>query len=116
MKRMIITSSSASGSAKLPKEYQKWYHLASRDEVEEAGVDYDDMTAEMNEMAAAYGAKVVGYALADDEYYDGLADNGLDFLTIIQEDTGRTLAGIFVHDRFSPASLDEIKMCVGDDE
>ena len=111
MKRMIVASRMDSS---IPQGLGEFYDRVSLEDIVDSGYlpsmeDATEFMQDQDEMAKAYGAHVIGYLLAKEEYEDVLSDNGEEFLTVVEEDeTGREIAGAFVGDRLIPTSRDHI--------
>lgn len=116
MKRMLVTASES--LTKVPSEYAKWYRVQSFSEIEdEMGAENaQEYLDDQKEMLQAYDSEILGFVTAKDKYYDALSENGLDHAVVIKESNGTVFTGFFVHDSFIPLSIDEIEMCIGDDE
>lgn len=70
----------------------------------EYDIPVDEMIAEQEELCEPYGT-LAGFGVAKDEYYDALAADGEEFVTVVREDGGGLTFGTFVHDRLCPPSL-----------
>ena len=116
MKRMIVTASkkTVNASTSLPNGLDEFYNFVTLQDIVDEGLlpsmeDAQEFEDEQNEMASAYGGHIIGYALAKEEYEDRLSNDGMEFLSVVEEnDTGRQIPGIFVNGRLYPADPSEI--------
>lgn len=113
---MIVTASkkAANASTSLPNGLDEFYNFVTLQDIVDEGLLPDmeyaqEFEAEQNEEAAAYGSHIIGYALAKEEYEDCLSNDGMEFLSVVEEDdTGRQIAGIFVNGRLMPTDPSEV--------
>ena len=80
-----------------PHEIESW--------ATEFDMNGDELIAEQEELLEPYGMTFVGVGFAKDEYYDKLANDGEEFVTVADDGSGNLTYGIFVGDRFCPVSL-----------
>lgn len=100
------TSINASSSSGVERYYDVYTDMKDIDaELFQYDIDADEFIAEQQELLDEYGMEFVGIGVAKEEYYDMLADNGEEFVTVAKDDKGQLQYGIFIHDDFCPVSI-----------
>ena len=95
-------------------QYAQWYNFATSEQMMElTGMDpYDE---DVQDVLNSYGLNYVGWAVAKDEYFDTLMDNGLEYCLVAQDpETENIDLYEWVGERLYPA-IDDIQMVDFDD-
>lgn len=100
------TSISASFSSGIERYYDVYTDMKDIDaELFQYDIDTDEFISEQEDLLAEYGMEFVGIGVAKEAYYDMLADNGEEFVTVAKDDKGQLQYGMFIHDDFCPVSI-----------
>lgn len=102
-KKILISSTDIHTSTDIESDlytYYDVYMIGEDDEAIEAfateyGIPVDEMIAEQEEICESYGT-LAGFGIAKDKYYDALAADGEEFVTVVREDNGNLTFGISV--------------------
>lgn len=98
----------------VPKPFDKYYRLASDEEIAEYnGVELDMVRPTPCEEAEGYDVKNLWYLIAKPQYLDELANNGLDQVELVSENDGAPQVVYYAASRIYPVSIEEIESCCG---
>lgn len=98
----------------VPEPFDKYYRLASDEEIAEYNsVELDMVRPTPCEEADGYDVKNLWYLIAKPEYLDGLANNGLDQVELISENGSAPQVAYYIAGRIYPVSIEEIETCCG---
>lgn len=111
-KKILISSTDIHASTDMESDLYTYYdvYMIGEDDgaIEAFAIEYDipvdEMIAEQEELCESYGT-LAGFGIAKDEYYDVLAEDGEEFVTVVRDYDGNLIFGIFVGNGLCPPSL-----------
>ncbi len=98
----------ASAIAEIPAPFDQWYQIDNNSEASEFGSPAEEIEG--------YEAKHLAWAVAKDEYYDALANNGIEYCELVSEGDGEPFLAYVAGDRLYPVSEDEVLQCIESEE
>ena len=107
----LSTDIKASAQIAIPQPFNKYYKLITDEQLaSETGYEDEDGISPCEAMPG-YDIKHISWVKARPEYFDLLADNGLEYVELVNED-GHIFLGYTVGDRVYSVDINEVENCI----
>lgn len=102
---------SLTAATSVPQPYSEYYRSASNAELSDLADNMDEVISNFQEILDDYGMTFVELVVANDEYYDAFAENGIDFGVLAKDETGKLGVYLLAGDRVYDI-MDEVQYCL----